>query len=127
MQIGRLLTFLVVIMGVALVGSLIYVNFVAVQNAYDGSIKYNVSKLPPGYDYSCDEPVYELYVVISNNGSKTVSDFAVSISNPLCKGAIPPLPGLFLPSQQIKFYAFSSVQNGTLTISGNNTMIQINF
>ncbi len=127
MQIGRLLTLSVVIMGIVLVGSLIYVNYVTVENAYDGALKYSISKQPPGYDYSCDEPVYELYVTLSNNGTKTVSDFLVSVSNPLCKAAVPPLPTVFPPADQLKFYVFSSQENGTLTISGNNTLVQINF
>ncbi|MGI0078425.1 MAG: hypothetical protein ACRECH_02265 [Nitrososphaerales archaeon] len=127
MQIGKALTVVVAIMGVALVGSLIYVNYFAAQDAYNMSIKYSVSKLPASYDFSCDEPVYGLYVVISNNGTKTVADFSVSISNPLCKAAVPPLSNALLPSQQAMFYVYSSQQDGTLTISGNNTLVEINF
>ena len=127
MQIGKALTVLVAIMGVALVSSLVYVNYFAMQNAYGGYIKYTFSRLPASYDYSCDEPVYGLYIAISNNGTKSVSGFSVSISSPLCKGAIPVLSNALLPLQEIRFYVYSSQENGTITVSGNNTMISINF
>ncbi len=124
---GRALSLLVIIMAIVAVGSLVYAQVVVVGNAYDGSIKYTFSRLEPEYDYSCNQPVYGLYVSLWNNGSKTVSDFSVTISNPLCKGAVPPLPDILTQSQELNFYVYSSQANGTVTVSGNNTLVQIRF
>lgn len=125
MQLGRVLTILVVILALGFAATLIFTNLEA-QNQY-GALTYSVSKLSPEYDYSCDEPVYGLYVILSNNGSKAIADFSVSISNPLCKGAVPPLTNVLLPSQHLGLYLYSTQENGTLTVSGNNTMVEISF
>jgi hypothetical protein len=114
-------------MAIAALLSVIYVQSYIAGNAYGASIKYTISRDQPGYDYSCDEPVYGIYVSLSNNGTKTVSYFSVAITNPLCAGSVPPLPSDLTQFQALKFYVYSTAPNGTVTISGNNTLVEIKF
>ncbi len=94
---------------------------------YGREIVVSFSRVALRYDYSCNEPVYGLYITVLNNGSKAVSNFNVSVSNALCVGALPALASVLMPFHSIKFYAYSSSANGTLIISGNNTFVAVSF
>jgi hypothetical protein len=97
------------------------------REEYQSEMRYSFTRIPLRYDYSCDEDVYGLYVNLSNNGSKMVQGLQASITNALCVGGTPPLPSVLKPNQSIQFYVYSTEQNGTLTVSGNNTDVFIRF
>ncbi|HZW58550.1 MAG TPA: hypothetical protein VFF30_19850 [Nitrososphaerales archaeon] len=126
-SLGRILSFAAVTFAIA--AALIIVLSVqeAAINSYNGEISFSATKISPSYDYSCDEPVQGIYLVISNDGPKAVSDFSVSISSPLCTGSVPTLPKILGPQSSIKFYIYSSKTNGTVTIQGNDTLLIVKF
>jgi hypothetical protein len=127
LKVERFLTILVVAAAVAALTLVYFEQMEGIQQSYNSEIGFSVSKEQGSFDYSCDQPFYGLYLKVSNEGSKVVSDFSISITNPLCKGAVPPLPSELLPSHSIAIYLYSTEQNGTVTISGNNTMIFLKF
>jgi hypothetical protein len=94
---------------------------------YQADINYQFTRISLRYDYSCDENVFGLYVTLQNNGDKIVQNLQVGVTNELCVGSIPPLPGALNPGQSIKFYVYTTEPNGTITVSGNNTDVYIRF
>jgi hypothetical protein len=104
-----------------------YNQLIVSRNSYNSEIQYSVSRSPVVYDYSCDEYDYQIHFVIMNSGVKNVLDFSASITNPLCVGGNPILLRTLNASSTLSFYAQSTNPNGTLTISGNNTFVQIKF
>ena len=128
LRTGKILNGLVIVFAVLAVGTLLYSQYVTTSEAYGNSIVYNFGRESRSYDYTCNEPVYGIHVALLNNGTKTVSGFSVSVTNPLCNGAVPSnLPAQFPHAQTVAFYVYSTQQNGTVTISGNNTLVQIRF
>ncbi|MHB8568037.1 MAG: hypothetical protein ACYC7D_11750 [Nitrososphaerales archaeon] len=128
MRVGsRSLTIIVAIFAAIALVATVYAAYVTSLNSYSTNISYTVNKLSPEYDYSCGQHIQGLYVILKNHGSKTVDDFSVSISSPLCKGAVPPLPQVLNASFAMKFYVYSTQTNGTISVSGNNTLIEIKF
>jgi hypothetical protein len=127
LKLSNVLTIVVVvsaaiaILGFAL-GQIQYDN-----EQYQANIRYQFTRISLRYDYSCDENVYGLYVNLQNNGSKIVQNLQVSVTNELCVGSIPPLPGTLDPGQSIQFYVYTTEPNGTITVSGNNTEVFIRF
>lgn len=97
------------------------------QLNYQNEIKYSMARIPLHYDYSCDEPVHGLYMVITNIGNKVVQNFSISITNGICEGSVPSVPNSFSPLQKLEIYLYSTNPNGTVTISGNNTRLLIHF
>jgi hypothetical protein len=99
------------------------------QNAsnYGSQVQYSLSRIPLRYDYSCNENVFGLYLVLTNSGSKVLQNLSLSITNELCVGAILPIPNSLLPGQSLKVYLYSAQQNGTITFSGNQTELAIQF
>ncbi|MHB1907908.1 MAG: hypothetical protein ACYCQJ_03430 [Nitrososphaerales archaeon] len=121
------MTVLVILLAVSSVSAVLYSQYFAASKSYNSSIKYTFEKSPLAYDYSCDQNDQQIYFMIKNVGSKLVSGLAFSLSSPLCKGALPLLPNVLNASSTLDFYAQSATQNGTLTISGNNTFVVISF
>ena len=97
------------------------------KEEYQSNIKYQFSRISLRYDYSCDESVYGLFLTLQNKGNKTVQNLQISVTNELCVGSIPPLPTVLNPGQSIQFYVYTTVANGTVSISGNNTDLFIQF
>ncbi|MFI5420753.1 MAG: hypothetical protein ACHQ1H_07265 [Nitrososphaerales archaeon] len=124
---NQVLTIAVVAVGVLSAGFLILGQFLQNTANYGDEISYSFSRISLRYDYSCDENVYGIYLVLNNSGLRTVQGLSLSITNELCLGSIPPIPSSFLPQQSLKLYLYSTSVNGTITISGNNTMIMIPF
>ena len=58
-------------------------------NSYNSEISYQITKLPVAYDYSCGANDTGINVILTNKGMKAVTDFTVSVSNPVCAGAVP--------------------------------------
>ena len=127
MKLGQLLTIaVVVIVSISLMAP-ISLQFVQNRSNYAPYMRYSLSRIPLRYDYSCDESVYGLYLVLNNSGLKVVQNLSLSITNQLCVGAIPPVPDSLLPGQTLKVYLYSTAQNGTITIRGNETEVLIQF
>lgn len=55
------------------------------------------------------------------------SVISVSVTNALCVGAIPQLPDSLVPSQQLAVDIYTTSVNGTITITGNNTVLLVQF
>ncbi|MDG6997449.1 MAG: hypothetical protein JRN52_16160 [Nitrososphaerota archaeon] len=127
MKVERVLTALLVVVAIAALALVVSSQVEQARIEYNISIEYSLSKQGGNFDYSCDEPFYSVFLRVSNNGSKVVNDFTISISNGLCKGAVPPLPSSLNSGQSIQIYLYTTKQNGTITISGNNTLIYVNF
>ncbi len=125
--LSKILTIAVIILAVAAVSGIAYTQLLAMKNSYDSKIDVSYTKSPVVFDYGCNTNDYQIYFVIHNIGSKNVVDFSVSISNPLCVGGTPSLPQTLNASTTMSFEAQSTAENGTLTISGNNTFVQMNF
>ena len=104
-----------------------YSEIQIMKDSYNSKIEVSFSKSPVVYDYSCRANDYEIYFVVSNVGPKKVVDLTFSITNPLCVGSIPALPKTLNASSTMSFYAQTTTENGILTISGNNTFMQVNF
>ena len=127
-SLSRILTITVVIIGVIAVSLTIYIFEENALNAYGSRISYEITKLPVTYDYSCDTNSQQVEVFLTNTGTRTVSYFTVSVSNPVCVGAIPnTLPSVFNHSSTLTFMVSSMATNGTITIAGNYTLVTINF
>ena len=127
-SLSRILTITLVVVAVIAVSLMIYIFEENAMNAYGSKISYQITKLPITYDYSCSTNSQLVEVFLANRGNKTVSDFAVSISNPVCVGAVPnTLPSVFNRSSTLVFTLSSIDTNGTITITGNYTLVTINF
>ena len=127
MKLGRLLTIAVVVIVSISLTALISEQFVQNRSNYAPYMRYSLSRIPLRYDYSCNENVYGLYLVLNNSGLKVVQNISLSITNQLCVGAIPPIPDSILPGQTLKVYLYSTSENGTISISGNETELLIQF
>lgn len=117
-------------LAIVVFGAAVLLVSTQIQNqgaVYNSSIEYKLSKQTESYDYSCNEPLFPIYLQLSNNGSKVVEDLSISITNGLCKGAVPPLPSSMNPGQSLQIYLYTTKQNGTITISGNYTTIYVDF
>lgn len=126
-KLSNALTIIVVILTIGTVAVFMLGQSGLRREEYRSNLKYSYTREVPTYDYSCAENVYGLYVILTNTGAKIVDNLSVSITNPLCVGSVPPLPASLDPNQTIKLYLYSDFQNGTVTISGNNTDLQIAF
>ena len=125
--ISRVLTVAVIVFGAAALISITYTQILASQNSYNREIHVSFSKSPAAYDYSCETNDYQIYFVLKNLGTKVITGLSISITNPLCVGSIPELPTTLTASSNMSFEAETTTENGTLTISGNNTYVLINF
>ena len=125
-KLGTLLTAILIVFASA---SILLIALGQVQQSRDEyrSIEYSFTRIALRYDYSCDESVYGLSVILSNNGEKLVQNLDVSVTNGLCVGSVPPLPSFLNPGQSIQFYIYSSSPNGTISVTGNNTDLLIHF
>lgn len=126
-KLANVLTILLIIVASAGVLAFVLGQIQFDNDAYQSNIEYMFSRLSPSYDYSCDENVYGLSVSLKNNGDKMVQDLQVSVTNELCVGAIPPLPSSLNQNQSIQFYVYTTQENGTLSVTGNNTNLFIRF
>jgi hypothetical protein len=126
MKFGNFLTITLVVLASV---SLLLIALGQIQQSREEyrSIGYTFTRIALRYDYSCDESVYGLSVDLSNNGGKLIQNLNVSVTNGLCVGSVPPLPGSLYPGQSIQFYIYSSAPNGTISVTGNNTDLLINF
>jgi len=117
-----------IILVIAILIGVAFITYQAVAQNYGKEIQVSFARFPNTYDFSCNTTDQELYVTVRNNGTKTVDNFMVSISNPLCVGALPlNLPSTLAPMNYTRFYVQSSSLNGTLTISGNGTLVSVEF
>jgi hypothetical protein len=126
LKLGTILTIILVILAVISVSVVVLGQYQQSREEYR-SIAYTYSRITLRYDYSCDENVYGLSIALTNYGEKMVQNFEVSVTNELCVGSIPPLPSMLNSGQSIQFYVYSTEQNGTVSILGNNTDIVIQF
>ncbi|SRR5579875_2814225 len=125
---SRILTIAVVVLAIVAISGLAYNQYVTLRDSYNSEIKVSYFKSQPAYDYSCGSPDYQIYFTIANTGEKKVVDLSISLSNPLCVGSLPTsLPTALNASSTVSFVAQSTSANGTLTISGNNTFLQVKF
>jgi hypothetical protein len=124
---SRILTLFVICLGIVTVGALVYTQFFSIRDSYNPEIVYSFTKSPVTYDYSCEVNEYQVQFVIKNTGPKNVDDLSVSITNPDCEGSLPVFPSAFNSSSTLNFAAQTTAENGTLTVSGNNTFVQIMF
>ena len=127
MKLSNVLTIIVVVSAAIAVLGFVLGQIQFDQEQYQANIKFQFTRISLKYDYSCDENVYGLYVILQNTGNKIVQNFEVSVTNALCVGSVPPLPSALDPGQSIKFYVYSTEPNGTVTVSGNNTDVYIRF
>ncbi len=127
MKLSNVLTIIVVVSAAIAVLGFVLGQIQFDQEQYQANIKFQFTRISLKYDYSCDENVYGLYVMLQNAGNKIVQNFEVSVTNALCVGSVPPLPSALGPGQSIKFYVYSTEPNGTVTVSGNNTDVYIRF
>jgi hypothetical protein len=125
--LSKVLSILVVVLAVLAVSVIAYTQILLVRNSYNSKIEVSFSKSPVAYDYSCSSNDYQISFVIKNTGSKSVVGLSVSITNPDCNGGVPSLPPILNASSTISFDAQTTTENGTLSISGNNTFVQIRF
>ena len=127
MKLGRILTIILVVLIASTAVVLGIGYYQQVQAAYQSNLKYSFSRIVLQFDYSCDTNVTGLYLSLTNAGTKVVQDLNIQITNPLCVGAVPPLPSSLNASQTIKMYLYTTVPNGTITVTGNNTVLSIKF
>lgn len=124
---SKVLTIAVFLLALVTVSLISYNLFQASRSSYNYEIKYSFSRFPFVYDYSCDENDYQIHFVITNSGQKNITNFSTSVTNPLCVGGNPMVPQTLRAFSTISFYIQSTSANGTLTVSGNNTFVQIMF
>lgn len=126
-SLSRVLTILIIVFAVTVISVASYNQVLTTRNSYSSKIEYSFARSPLTYDFSCDENDYQIHFVITNTGNKNVMNLSASITNPLCVGGIPMLPQTLKASSAISFYVQTTSANGTLSISGNNTFVQIRF
>jgi len=127
LSLNRILTIVLVIIAISGISITAYILEENVMNAYDSEISYKIMKLPLAYDYSCDTNNEEVFVTITNMGSKAVTDLTVSVSNPVCVGSVSGLPSMLNKSSTLSFTVSSTETNGTIIVAGNYTLVTINF
>ena len=108
------------------------VVFVLGQNQFDSTeyashIKYTFTRLSLRYDYSCDQNVYGLFLILKNAGSKNVENLSIAVSDELCVGSIPPIQTELRSNQSVDLYIYSTAPNGTVSVTGNDTNLFIRF
>jgi hypothetical protein len=108
-------------------GAVILGQFLLNSPNYGPELRYSLTRIPLRNDYSCDQNVYGLYLVLNNSGPKTVEGLSIVLTNELCVGAIPTIPASLSPGNSLKVYLYSTAGNGTITISGNQTQLNIQF
>ncbi len=116
-----------VVLAISAVSVFVYTELQIMKDSYSSKIEVSFTKSPVVFDYSCGTNDYEIYFVVYNVGQKSVVDLSFSITNPLCVGSIPALQKTLNASSTMSFYSQTTSENGTLTISGNNTFVQIDF
>ena len=104
-----------------------YEQFQISKRSYNSEIKYSFSRSPAVYDYSCNEYDYQMRFTFSNMGEKNVEHLSVTVTNPLCVGGNPILSTSLNASSTLGFYLQTTNPNGTLTITGNNTLVRVRF
>jgi hypothetical protein len=127
LRLGDILTAILISFALVGVGLFVFNQMNQAQMSYQSHLDYSVSKAILSYDYSCDQQVYSLNFLLSNNGSKLVNNLAISVTNPLCVGAVPPLPPALAPHQQLMLDLYTTSQNGTITVMGNDTVLLVRF
>lgn len=126
-RLSEILSIAVIIL-VAITVSVLSYNLVrASENSYNPEIKYSFSRSALIYDFSCSENDYQVHFTISNTGEKNVEQLSATVTNPLCVGGNPILPSSLNASSTLDFYVQTTTANGTLTISGNNTLVRVIF
>jgi len=127
LKLGRVLTVVLVVMTSAALVIIVLGQMELSSDEYQSNISYSLSRVALKYDYSCEENVYGLYLNLTNLGTKIVQNFQVSVTNELCVGSVPPLPSYLNPGQSLQFYLYTTSPNGTISVTGNNTNLFINF
>ncbi len=127
LEFGKILTIMLIAFAIVGVGLFVWNESNQSQMSYQRYLNYSLTKTKLSYDYSCDQQVYSLDMVLTNDGNKLVSDLSVSVTNALCVGAIPQLPDSLVPSQQLAVDIYTTSVNGTITITGNNTVLLVQF
>ena len=125
--LSKVLTITVIALAVVAVSAVAYSQLLAARDSYNSAISVSFHKSPATYDYSCGESDYQVYFTVRTTGPKTVADLSVAVTDPLCVGAVPVLANILNASSEISFYVQSAAENGTLTISGNNTLVLVKF
>ncbi|MDG6997508.1 MAG: hypothetical protein JRN15_00145 [Nitrososphaerota archaeon] len=125
--LSKILTIAVFVLAASTASVVVYNQFQASRNSYNSEIRYSFSRSPFVYDFSCGENDYQIHFVISNAGEKNITNFSVSVTNPLCVGGNPILPHTLKGLSTVSFYIQTTSPNGTLTVSGNNTLVQVRF
>jgi hypothetical protein len=124
---SRALTYGVVALALLAISAVAYNQFVMPRYTYDSELQYSFVKTSASYDYSCGTKEYQVTFTIKNTGSKNVVDLSGSVTHPDCIGSIVILPKALNASASINFAVQTVSENGTLTFSGNNTMLLIMF
>jgi hypothetical protein len=127
MKLSQMLTIVVVAGAVLALGGVILGQVLQNTPNYGSQLRYSLKRIQLRYDYSCDENVYGLYLVLNNTGPETVSGLSIAMTNELCVGAIPSIPNTLASQGSLKLYLYSTASNGTIMISGNNTQLIIAF
>lgn len=127
MKFENVLTITLLLVVAGSVGLLFYNGLDQSTVSYNSSITHSIARETHNFDYSCNQEFYTLYLRVTNAGEKVVRNFSISISNELCKGAIPPIPAAFEPGQTLGLYLYTTKANGTIAISGNHTNIYVKF
>lgn len=127
LRFGNILSVILIVIAASTAAVILLGQIGLNANEYQSEIKYSYSRVNLSYDYSCEENVFGLYLVVTNAGQKTVENLSVYVTNALCVGSVPPLTNTLYPNQSLKFYVYSSAQNGTVTIMGNNTDLLVRF
>ena len=127
MQLNRLLSAvaIVLVLGASVVFAVSYIEFS--KSNYKDSIKYSLTENQIGFDYSCNERVYSLYLVLTNDGPKLIQNLSISVTNGICEGAVPPIPTSLPPFRNVSLHLYTNTQRGSITVSGNNTLLTIKF
>ena len=126
-RLSKILTIAVMVLAIITVLVVSYNLLEASKNSYNSQIESSFSRSPLVYDYSCGENDYQIHFTITNTGVKNVEHLSVTVTNPICVGGNPVVPASLNASSTLNFYVQTTNQNGTLTISGNNTLVQVKF
>jgi hypothetical protein len=127
LSFSRVLTIAVIVLAIIALSAFAYATYLTSIYSYNSAIQYSFTKSPSSYDYSCDVNDTQIFFTIKNSGTKNIVGLSLSITNPLCVGSLPVEPSVFNASSSLNFFAQSTSVNGTLTLSGNNTYVPINF
>ncbi|MGA2875412.1 MAG: hypothetical protein ABSE82_07725 [Nitrososphaerales archaeon] len=127
MEFGKILTIMLITFLIVGVGLFVWNESNQSLLSYQRYLSYSLTKTKLSYDYSCDQQVYSLNIVLTNDGDKLVNDLSASVTNALCVGAIPQMPDSLAPSQQLAVDIYTTGVNGTITVTGNNTVLLVQF